>query len=271
LHISFEGEVLDGTSNPDNCTLELAVTDQNHYRLFGCYHHQSAPSTLNIAISNQKEYAREVVKILARKFSMSKVEFSKSPQSATLIASHRSEPLPALLKKMMVSSDNQIADALVKAMTFKHYNKAASWSMVKRFFSECLPPEISGRHQVVLADGAGLSVQNKITAAFMGDLLKAIYNNPKTLQLFMQSAPHNHKINSPLHERLSGLTHRIYGKTGYINYSSGLIGIVAPPDSPEEARFGFVIYTNNNTGNYRQMKNFEDAWLEEMLSRKIAK
>ena len=49
------------------------------------------------------------------------VKQPQKPQQGQKLAQHLSKPLPELLKKMMKKSDNQIADALFRAVAYNYY------------------------------------------------------------------------------------------------------------------------------------------------------
>jgi D-alanyl-D-alanine carboxypeptidase/D-alanyl-D-alanine-endopeptidase (penicillin-binding protein 4) len=262
LKISFDARV----SMEERCELELGGAGYNKYQIYGCYNAAAAPDVLKVAISDQSHYMREAVLLMAKKRGISHVGIAHTPVAAKPLALHQSKPIEKLLQEMMAKSNNQIANALVKTMAYRHYKAPVSWSMLERFIKEALPLELSSHSNVRIVDGAGLSHHNKVHADFMMTLLKCIYQEPEQQEIFLNIAANN-RVNgeSTFAGRLEEISHAIYAKTGSLNYTSGLVGMIAGPQSPQTPRYGFIILTNNNMSDSKGMKQVEEEWLKSHL------
>jgi len=116
------------------------------------------------------------------------VKQPQKPQQGQKIAQHLSKPLPELLKKMMKKSDNQIADALFRAVAYNYYKRPASFQLGTLAVKSVLQKQGIKFGNSILADGSGLSRHNLVAPKTMLSVLEYIAKNEDKLHL-METFP----------------------------------------------------------------------------------
>ena len=117
-----------------------------------------------------------------------KVKQPQKPQQGQKLAQHLSKPLPELLKKMMKKSDNQIADALFRAVAYNYYKRPASFQLGTLAVKSVLQKQGIKFGNSILADGSGLSRHNLVAPKTMLSVLEYIAKNEDKLHL-METFP----------------------------------------------------------------------------------
>lgn len=174
-------------SQAAHCLLDAVVYDNNHYHLKGCLARQEKPFGLSFAVQDPTAYGADILKAQLKRAGISfsgKVQFTEQAQQGRLLAEHYSAPLPALLKKMLKKSDNQIADSLFRTLANYHHHRPASFPLA----AYTLRTQLKSRAKIDLAnstisDGSGLSRHNQINAQTMLKVLEFIAQNETTLKL----------------------------------------------------------------------------------------
>jgi D-alanyl-D-alanine carboxypeptidase/D-alanyl-D-alanine-endopeptidase (penicillin-binding protein 4) len=160
---------------------------------------------------------------------------ARTPAGVTMLWSHRSRPLAAIVHKMAVDSDNHIAEQLLRAV-------GAQQSIVGTLengiaeeyrFLASLGSEYPG---TVIADGSGLSPANRVSAAALAAALRSMLAGPdagSVPTLLPRVGIEGTVRRRTLAPDVAG---RVFGKDGYIDRASGLAGFV------ETAHHGIVVY-----------------------------
>ena len=152
---------------------------------------------------------------------------------ARAIVSHRSPPLRAIAASMMRVSQNQYAEALLKAIGGR--DKAANvlnrWGLANDSY--------------VIADGSGLSRYNYVTSEALVRVLRQMRSEPKHAQAFSDSLPVAGR-DGPLSRRLAGTPAegRVRAKTGTVDNVRAITGYV---DTVGGESLLFAILANNFT------------------------
>lgn len=152
---------------------------------------------------------------------------------ARAIVSHRSPPLRAIAASMMRVSQNQYAEALLKAIGGR--DKAANvlnrWGLANDSY--------------VIADGSGLSRYNYVTSEALVRVLRQMRSEPKHAQAFSDSLPVAGR-DGPLSRRLAGTPAegRVRAKTGTVDNVRAITGYV---DTVAGESLLFAILANNFT------------------------
>lgn len=206
--IQVFGQVYVADSNEaPYCQLDVVVHDNNRYQVKGCLARQSKPFGLSFAVQDTDAYAAAIIQ---RQLKRLGIEFNGNvllppkPQQGRLLAQHFSKPLPDLLKKMMKKSDNQIADALFRAIAFNYYKRPASFQLGTLAVKSILQKQGIKFGNSILADGSGLSRHNLIAPKTMLSVLEFIAKNEDKLHL-METFP------------IAGVDGTISGRGGLIN------------------------------------------------------
>ncbi len=169
------------------CNLELITSLQNNYHLSGCISESEKPLPLKFAVQNTSLYVLSTLKRILSENGINVVgDFLEHDvqKKGTVVASHQSQPLPKLLEIMLKKSDNLIAENLTKSMGSHFFHQAGSFSNGTEAIKQILHTraKINLKH-AQLADGSGLSRNNRLTSSDMEKVLRYIWENNAKLKL----------------------------------------------------------------------------------------
>lgn len=150
-------------------------------------------------------------------------------------------PLDVVLRRCNVNSYNLYAEALMKRMGHALTGQPGSWengaAALRMQLQDRLGPQDAAT--VVIADGSGMSRDNRISAGVMARWLEAVAADDRVGRAFLLSLPEAGK-DGTLRNRFKGgrLKLDVRAKTGYIRAVSTLSGYVSatPPEGPSETR-----------------------------------
>jgi PBP4 family serine-type D-alanyl-D-alanine carboxypeptidase len=162
------------------------------------------------------------------------------PAGAQVVAAVRSQPLRVILRLMNPDSDNFIAETLVKdigAYTEGRGTTAAGTAHTTASLDELGVLGPNDR----LVDGSGLSHSNRLSATTLVRLLTLAVQTPSWGVPLLNSMPRGGQ--GTLIRRFTGsaVRHRVRAKTGYINGTSTLAGVVT---SVSGKRYAFALLMN---------------------------
>ncbi|KDM90500.1 serine-type D-Ala-D-Ala carboxypeptidase [Photobacterium galatheae] len=168
------------------CALELQTQPGNHYQLSGCLPQRDKPLPLNFAVVDTEAYVRNV---LQQELKRAGIRFKgdimrNDTAKGVPLISHHSETLPALLKVMLEDSDNLIADNLAKTLGQRYYEQPGSFRNGTKAIKTIIKAHTGiDLEFAVLADGSGLSRDNRIMASDMMKVITYIYQHDDSLGL----------------------------------------------------------------------------------------
>jgi D-alanyl-D-alanine carboxypeptidase/D-alanyl-D-alanine-endopeptidase (penicillin-binding protein 4) len=179
--------------------------------------------------------ARDEVRVVA--------DSMRSPaRGATVLAEHRSEPLPRVIAPILLKSQNWIAETLLKTVG-REVRGEGSWAAGIAVEREFLTRVVGiDSADFSLSDGSGLSANNHITPRALVRLLSYVRHTPE-MAMVRESLPVSGREGS-LKTRLTDLPGRVAAKTGYIGGVDSMSGWVATDDG-RTAIFSIIA---NNTG-----------------------
>ena len=170
------------------------------------------------------------------------------PPSATNIASITSAPLTAIVQELLVNSDNNTSELLVKELGFVKKG-VGSTSAGLEVINETI--KAWGSTPPVVVDGSGLSSANSATCDFYLDVLNRNKESfPSLLAIAGQSGTlKNSFVDSPVEDRLAG-------KTGTLTGVKALVGYL-PLESEEDVQFSLLMNASgiDNQSSYRSIWN----------------
>jgi len=256
-------QLLDGLEKR-YCKFKLVVDKDNHYDLGGCIGRHEIPRFLSFAIQNTESYVSEIIR---RELDNAGVELKgeiirNDRLSGTVIASHQSEALPKLLDEMVKDSDNLIADNLLKAVGRSYFNEAGGFdngvAAIKAVLKEKAGIDFAS---AVIADGSGLSRNNRMTSKHIMQIVDYIYKHPE-LKL-MDTLAESGKSGTLRYRyslRTDELKGRVFGKTGSLYGTFNIAGILKTY-SGRDVMFVQLV-TNYHHPDYhrhekREIRNFE--------------
>ncbi|HEY4346266.1 MAG TPA: D-alanyl-D-alanine carboxypeptidase/D-alanyl-D-alanine-endopeptidase [Gaiellaceae bacterium] len=177
---------------------------------------------------------------------------------ATPLATIRSEPLSEILQFMDHYSDNFTAEMMLKAIGAKalgHGTTVGGSEVVKRDLRAAGVP-LAGVH---VADGSGLSRDDRVTARELTSILVLIWNDPMMRPVVWDALPVAGESGTLQHRLLDNSAHALVrAKTGTTDISSALSGYVG-------RRYAFVAIENGNPVDYWAAHAAEDGVAEALI------
>ncbi|MBU2896333.1 serine-type D-Ala-D-Ala carboxypeptidase [Vibrio hepatarius] len=172
------------------CRLELVTSPNNHYQLQGCLIKRSKPLPLKFAVQDPELYTQRMLNNMLSKI---KLPFSGSikigtptgiSQVTSNLVTHHSLPLINLLTTMLRESDNLIADNLTKTLGAKFYIQPGSFNNGTQAIKQIIFAHTGiDLRDIPMADGSGLSRNNRFSSLTMAKILRHIWLNDDQLQL----------------------------------------------------------------------------------------
>ncbi|EOW2078324.1 serine-type D-Ala-D-Ala carboxypeptidase [Vibrio mimicus] len=220
------------------CDLELTTNSENYYKLDGCLAVRDKPLPLKFAVQDTGLYAQRIVYRLLAQLNIElkgEVKVGKANfKQVQKIAYHQSEPLPVLLKTMLQESDNLIADTLTKTLGHHFYLQPGSFSngtqAIKQIFYSRTGISLEDTQ---LADGSGLSRNNRMRPQVMIDTLRYLYQHDATLGLIalLPSAGESGTLQYRRSMRAPQISGQIKAKSGSLYGTYNMAGFVVDENS----------------------------------------
>ena len=202
----------------------------------------------------EQALAQQGIQVLGRR-----VVAGASPATATLLAEHQSAPLQDLITPLLKLSNNNMSEALLKAMGRKTSNAgtaAAGVAAVAAFMQR------QGMDPATLSqvDGSGLSRRNLVSAQNLTDLLLAA-SKQSWFEAWYNALPiagnADRMTGGSLRYRLRGTAaeNNLHAKTGSMGGVSSLSGYIT---DGEGRRLVFSMISNNYVSDAAPIRNLEN-------------
>lgn len=144
--------------------------------------------------------------------------------------------LAGVIDRTNQDSQNMFAEALFKRMGHELTGEPGSFangaSAVRLYLRDRLASRV-GLTAVRVADGSGLSPDNRVTTRVLVEVLRSMREDPTLGSIYAASLSHAGHTGT-LRQRLRDLRSDVYGKSGYLgasaNYASTLSGYLVRPD-----------------------------------------
>ena len=171
------------------------------------------------------------------------------PPSAQQIASITSAPISSIVSEMLINSDNNTAELLLKEIGFskkKIGSTAAGITVIQDFLAEWKLPTAA-----TVADGSGLSSNNRMSCSNFMSLLE---RSESVLPQLLPVAGKTGTLRSVFED--SPVNGRLVGKTGTLNGVKALVGYL-PLEGNGPVRFALIMNASgiDNQGSYRPIWN----------------
>ena len=135
--------------------------------------------------------------------------------------------LPTVLGRCNKDSQNLFAEALIKRMGHQFTGAGGSWdngaAAVRRFLNNKLGARGAA---VTIADGSGMSRENRVSARLLVEVLAAAHRDPQIGPEFLASLSVGGEDGTLRKRFADGMAGRVYGKSGYISQVSCLSGYI---------------------------------------------
>ncbi|MBC5806696.1 MAG: D-alanyl-D-alanine carboxypeptidase/D-alanyl-D-alanine endopeptidase [Candidatus Eremiobacter antarcticus] len=219
------GSVATGSSYSDNTLRIDALPDGSGYRLSGQIPYGASQKYWRSVPHPTRSAAIALFQMLRLAgLSVEGFPFVGTTPAGRVLWEHRSAPLDRIVNQMFVTSDNHIAEQLLRAVGWKatgvgsmHRSLAALNTFLRR---KGIP-----RAGVVLADGSGLSDHNRVTAQCLLGVLRFMARHKGRQAATLLPRVGMEGTVSVRHLSPEALG-RVYAKDGYIAGASSLAGYV---------------------------------------------
>ncbi|MDP8245297.1 MAG: D-alanyl-D-alanine carboxypeptidase/D-alanyl-D-alanine-endopeptidase [Candidatus Hinthialibacter antarcticus] len=175
--------------------------------------------------------------------------------SWNLLLVHRSEPLERLLNVCLKNSQNLYAEHFLKTLGAEMYG-IGSYTVGAMAVKSVLFQHGCNLDSIYLADGSGLSRENRANAQAFVDLLRAVERSPHAA-LFKSLLPESGSSGT-LKSRMkdTAANGRVLAKTGTLNGVRGLSGYIS---SRNGTTYAFSMIGNTSTRGYRITQIIDSA------------
>lgn len=147
----------------------------------------------------------------------------------TLVATAESAPLEALITEMERSSDNALAESLARQVALS-LGYDASWDGVSRAAEHVMAGLGLPVDGCTFVDGSGLSVDNRLTARLVAELLLMMYRDERGLRRLLdrltQTGPDGTFSSKRFAQTRELIGDAVRAKTGYIQSVHSMAGVV---------------------------------------------
>lgn len=171
------------------------------------------------------------------------------PTTALDVASVESVPLSQIVQEMLVNSDNNTAEMLIKEIGFVSSQQGTTAVGLQKTLENLSKKGLNPA--TILKDGSGLSNLNRVSCS---DFNKILGQNVETLPPLLAVAGQSGTIRDMFDG--SAMKGRLLGKTGTLNGVKALVGYL-PIDSSEPVIFSLIMNKNaiDNQSAYRPIWN----------------
>jgi D-alanyl-D-alanine carboxypeptidase/D-alanyl-D-alanine-endopeptidase (penicillin-binding protein 4) len=202
----------------------------------------------------EQALAQQGIKVVGRR-----VFGGASPATARLLAEHQSAPLQALITPLLKLSNNNMSEALLKAMGRKTANAGTAQAGVAAV-AAFMKRQGMDPATLIQVDGSGLSRRNLVSSQSLADLLLATARQPwfdawyKALPIAGNA---DRMTGGSLRYRLRGTAaeNNLHGKTGSMAGVSSLSGYIT---DAEGRRLVFSIISNNYVSDAAPIRALEN-------------
>ncbi|MDR9828396.1 serine-type D-Ala-D-Ala carboxypeptidase [Vibrio sp. FNV 38] len=214
------------------CTLELTTADENHFALNGCLVYRDKPLPLRFAVQDTSLYVSRILQRMLKQQGINfqgQIKFGSKPnhKSGKLLANHQSSTLDDMLEEMLKSSNNLIADNLTKTLGHHFYLQPGSFAngteAIKQIIFANTGIDLS---HAQLADGSGLSRNNRLTSQSMSQILRYIWEYESALGVIdmMPSAGESGTLQYRRSMRKAPIKGNIIAKSGSVYGTKNMAG-----------------------------------------------
>ncbi|MFB9216598.1 serine-type D-Ala-D-Ala carboxypeptidase [Vibrio sinaloensis] len=212
------------------CSLELISSPDNHYQLQGCLVQRSKPLPLKFAVQNSELYTQRMLHNVLHQLDIKlsgHIRVGQPPDKGKVLVTHSSAKLNVLIDEMLKKSDNLIADNLTKAIGSKFFVQPGSFNngteAIKQIIFAHTGVDLSA---TPLADGSGLSRNNRFSSRDMADILRYVWQHDKQLNLLalMPKSGESGTLKYRRSMRKAPIKHALIGKSGSLYGSYNMAG-----------------------------------------------
>ncbi len=272
IHLQHSCPHPEAPSTHHSISSKTGVVDHDPFsmpqKLTGCWVNEQRPLELKLSVNNPAHHFTEQ---LQKKLQHANISLSGSIQHRDNLPNKQpllwqktipSTDLKTLVDDMLVFSNNRIANHLFKQIGYQYTGHNSSWDQSELAMLKALAPYGLVDQDISIADGAGLSRNNRITANFLHKALQTIYQTPSLSNMITSFAQPGKK--GTLQYRLRKTQAPIYAKTGYLKGVTAIAGFIDPYG---EAPKTFTLLINGHKTldkDYEKIENSLFSLLEQL-------
>ncbi|MEM9462908.1 MAG: D-alanyl-D-alanine carboxypeptidase/D-alanyl-D-alanine-endopeptidase [Myxococcota bacterium] len=165
------------------------------------------------------------------------VELGPTPPQAEPVVTHRSAPLPEVLRTALSYSNNFASEQVLRTLGWRMTGEPGDWTngrlALRRYWAAAGLP----LRELVFENASGLSTRGRVTASGLADLL-AFATRPGSDAAVLPEVLPRAGTEGTLRGRLRRAADRVHAKTGTLAGASALTGVAQTKGGP---RVGFSI------------------------------
>ncbi len=185
---------------------------------------------------------------------------------AALLHVHRGKTMAEIVQLLLKYSNNQIAEALVKSLGVLESGAPGSWESGVRSLRAELARRALPLDGVAVADGSGLSRDNRVSAALLVALLQEIDRDFASRPEILSALPIA-GMDGTLKDRAAAVRGRVRAKTGRLDGVASLSGVAAAAGGRE---YVFALIANGPAGNDTAVSAAIDRFLAALVAPPVA-
>jgi len=254
-------------SGPTSLTVARSFEGgRNALVVSGTIRRGGGPVTYNRSVEDPALYAMHAFREIARGEGIEirgALAVGVVPDTARELYRHESRPLASLVRDMNKNSNNFMAEALVKTLGAQFVDApgttANGLEVIRTYLSGAgLDPS-----RATLADGSGLSDEDRVPARLLAELLARVHADFELGPEMEASFPVG-GVDGTLDERFGGegAKRRVRAKTGRIAGALSLAGYAANRDGRE---FAFAFLANQPRGSIEAVHRAIDRVIDELV------
>jgi len=162
-------------------SIKITQIDDTSCRVTGNIPADGGPMKQRFPLADPARYAAGTLRMILRQEGIAVeggVRSGKAPADANLLAEIPGPPLKEILGRMNTNSLNVVADNLLLALGAEKYGAPGTLEKGVRAVTEFLQSLDLPMDEVKIADGSGLSGENRVTARFMAEYLQRVSRKP---------------------------------------------------------------------------------------------
>ena len=264
--VHFKNNMQSTRTYSEACPVTIYSDMHNNYRVAGCLDNRWGTQSRSLAVRDVLRFAKvEVADMLAARAIRYDgiIGQRHTPQHATPLVVHASQPLSHVIRHMLKKSDNLYTNAIFKKIGETYYNRPGSWQNSLMAVKKILGKEtgIDFKHSM-FTDGVGLSRYNLITPHQLAKLLFFIYHNAAIKPSLLAALPIA-GIDGTLRGRMASDARgeRVRAKTGSMTGVSTLAGYVI---TRHHGTLAFAIMMNDFVGGLGRYRHLQDRICEAL-------
>ena len=186
------------------------------------------------------------------------ISFGSLPQNAEEIASVRSAPLSEWIDYMLIESDNALAEAIGRLISYE-VGLDGSMASLTEALNRALSDTGLDLGNLFVQDASGLSRNSLLAPAVVNDLLELIeegYGDFELIEAGLSLSAQSGSLSSRFTGSQSDAAGQIQAKTGWIRTGYSLAGFI---DAADGSRLSFTVYNLASSVNLDHRQAMDDV------------